>query len=230
MAETASSLSNALEIRTYETLAPQWAQTKFNLGGVYSALEEWQKAAKCYADGLKVFPHSQEIINQVSYIYHERLFEFEKAYEMDTILIKKLGIGDLSTSVNYIEKQFTTSRFEDMDEGISNLLAALKNDDQKNYIILIAFDIAGRLSRNQNDRIPKKLDDLIFSLQKQPEKFNLGWVFDGTKHYINSSSKIVNTNRLWLIAFFSALEEKNRDAILEKLQQLNNDIGADGSI
>ena len=219
LAEAVKAYRNALEIRTYETLPPQWAQTKYNLTEAYCLLEEWQKAADCYTDCLNVYPNSRGIIYNVSAIYHERLFDFDKAYEMDTFLIENLGLKDLSTLINYVEKKFTTGRFKEMEKYISKMHLKINKGDE-HYTALVVFDIACCLVRNNNALISKKLDELILYIEHQPEEFNLGWTFDGTKHFINTSQKIQDTDRQWLISFFSALEGKNRDAILEKLRQL----------
>ena len=141
---------------------------------------------------------------------------------MDAILIKlikELGIDDLSVEMNFIEKQFTTGRFKDMEKRISNLLPTLKKNDVE-FGIITTFDIAGCMVGNKKNQIPKKLKTIISSIQSQSKKFNVGWIFDGTKHFIKTTSEISDNHRQWLASLFSALEENNRDDILEKLRQL----------
>jgi hypothetical protein len=143
---------------------------------------------------------------------------------MDTLLIKKLGIQNLSSLMEYTEKMFTTSRFEEMHKSVANLLSAIKKEDLRSYIVLVAFDIAGYMAENKPDKIPEKFNKLILSLQNQSEDFYLhGWTFNGTKHYVQTSPKLREKNRQWLVSFFSALEEKNRSAMVDKLRKLEND-------
>jgi len=220
LAEAVNAFNLALEIRTYETLPPQWAQTKYNLGQAYYLLKKWQKAADCYTDCLKVYPDELEIIYDLSLIYHDRLFDFEKAYELNTRLIENPGLKELSTSMSYLEKKFTTGRFEDMEKQISQLHLKINRGDEY-YTILMVFDIACGLVRNNKTQISGKLAELISYIENQPAEFNLGWTFDGTKHFIDTSQHIQDRDRQGLVSFFSALEGKNRDAILEKLRQLN---------
>ncbi len=182
-------------------------------------MKKWQKAADCYTDCLKVYPDELEIIYDLSFIYHDRLFDFEKAYELDTRLIENPGLKELSTSMNYLEKKFTTGRFEDMEKQISQLHLKINRGDEY-YTILMVFDIACGLVRNNKTQISGKLAELISYVENQPAEFNLGWTFDGTKHFIDTSQHIQDRDRQGLVSFFSALEGKNRDVILEKLRQL----------
>jgi tetratricopeptide (TPR) repeat protein len=221
--EAVSAFNNALEIRTYKTLALQWAQTHYNLGQAYDSLEEWKNAATCYTQVLKVYSDSVDIINRIGFIYHERLFQFDNAYEMDAVLVNELNIDALSVFSNFMEKHFTTGRFDEMEKRITAVLLKLENGDEY-YAPLVAFDIAGRLARNQRNQVLAKIDKLSLSIRTQPEEYAMGWVFDGTKHFISTTSKIPDSNRQWLISFFSALEEKKRDVILSKLNRLKKNL------
>jgi len=63
---------------------------------------------------------------------------------------------------------------------------------------------------------------LIAEVANQPEDFNVKWSFEGVKHFINDAEKLIDS-RNWLLELFKTFEEKNRNAIVDSLKQLQND-------
>jgi hypothetical protein len=54
----------------------------------------------------------------------------------------------------------------------------------------------------------------------QPDSFKVGWLFEGTKHFISTNEKLARY-REWLLQFFAAIEIKEgREAILAALRQV----------
>ena len=56
LAAAIAAFKQALEVRTYEHLPLDWAQTQNNLAKTYFYLEDWLNVAECYANVLKVYP------------------------------------------------------------------------------------------------------------------------------------------------------------------------------
>ena len=83
LAEAVAAYRQALEVRTRETLPPQWAQTSQNLAEAYMALEDWPNAAASYANVLQVYPDREKAYRAASGLYHNVLFQFPEAFALN---------------------------------------------------------------------------------------------------------------------------------------------------
>ena len=192
----------ALLVRTREHLSPQWARTENNLAETYWALKDWPNAAKSYANVLEIYPDYQVAYQRASVLSHEVLFKFPEAFALDQTWLKQHP-NDLSASVEFTEKHFTTGRFVECEQRIGPLL---DNPEVELRIksALQAIEIANLLALGKAQSVPDRLEKLREGIATQPEDFTLGWSFDGTTHFI-SQSEVLAAYRSWLLQLFTAL-------------------------
>jgi tetratricopeptide (TPR) repeat protein len=225
--EAVGALTLALEVRTFEHLPMQWAQTQNNLAETYVYLQDWPNVAASYANVLKVYPDYEKAYQTASYLYHEVLHTYPADYAAAFTLNQNWLArhpDDLSTQCDFAEKHFTTGRFAECETRIAVLLANPEIAPPVK-IALRAIEIANLLALNKAGQILEKLDLLQPAIASQPDTFKVGWTFNGTKHFISQHEPLA-PYRAWLLQFFSALEGENREAILRDLQSVRADYQA----
>jgi len=221
LAEAVAAYKAALEVRKFESLPLQWAQTQNNLAEAYYHIEYWQDSADCYRNVLKVYPDYKKAYQMAVYLLHEKLFKFYDAFVLCKEWLEKHP-DDVSERAQFAENCFTTARFDDSSKQIKLLLS--KHDLEPSVrIALRAINIGNMVAMNDPNLAKNlEMETLIAEVANQPEDFNVEWTFNGVKHFINEAEKLID-NRNWLLEFFKSFEEKNRNAIVDVLKQLQND-------
>lgn len=219
--EAVKAFNNALQVRTFKYFPLQWAKTYKNLADTYYAMQDWADAAKSYCKVLKVFKKDNEAYERASYIYHEKLFQFDKAYSLSYYWVSILENVNTSSMNKFIETHFTTARFKKAEEIVAELLPKWNHNDFF-YIPLCSIEIANLVALKKTDMISGKIDTLISAIKQKPEDYTIGWTFIGTKHFIKNSEQLKPDSQ-WLLSFFTAIEGPNRDAIVKGLQDVLKD-------
>ncbi|MFH2043768.1 MAG: tetratricopeptide repeat protein [Pseudomonadota bacterium] len=209
---------NALEVRTYKYLPLQWAKTYKNMAETYYLMEDWANAATCYSKVLKVYRKDYTAYERASYLYHERLFQFDKAYGLSFYWIVKLENVNTSSLSQFIETHFTTARFEKAEEILEEVLPKWNSNDPF-YIPLCIIEIANLVALKKNDAVSDNIDELVSVIKQQPADFTIGWSFNGVKHFIKNSEKLKPDSKR-LLSFFAAVEGPDRDTIIKRLQNV----------
>ena len=222
LSQAVTAYREALKVYKFETLPYYWAQTQGNLASAYLAMENWKGAVECYENVLKFDPNNETAYLQASSIYHDKLYEFEKAYQLDFKWVNEQKHNDLISLSNFIEKHFTTARFTAADKMLSSVFTQIKPDDRL-YIPLCVIEIANLKALNKEEAVKAKLANLIEAVKKQPADYRVDWTFSGTRHFVETSDKVVG-QRKWLLRFLDAVERENRDKINEGLYVLLSEL------
>ena len=207
LGEAVSAYRAALEVRTREQLPQQWAMTQNNLAKVYILLKQWQEAAGSYANVLTLYPNYEAGYQALASIYHERVFEYEKAFGLHR---KWLAQFPQETSVlpDFAETHFTTERFTEFSERIKPLLADAELSASAK-IALHMIEVANLLALDKAAHVPNALTVISKSIAEQKADFQIGWSFSGTLHFINQKERFVRY-RAWLNQFFGIAQGENR--------------------
>ena len=150
-----------------------------------------------------------EAYQRANWLYHEKLSDFGAAFALTRQWLERHP-EDLFAQGDFAERHFTTGRFVEAKERLTALLANPELDPQIR-IALQALEIATLLALN--DPVPQRLERLRAAVQSQPQDFQVGWSFAGSKHFIATDPRLA-PRRAWLQTLFTALEGENRDAIL----------------
>jgi tetratricopeptide (TPR) repeat protein len=217
LGEAVDAYRAALQVRTREALPQQWATTQNNLAMTYVRLRNWLGAAESFLNVLTLNPDDKQAYANASALYHDRLFRFEEAFALNQKWLARHP-EDVSAQADFAEKQFTTGRFPECEQRINALLAK-PEVPAKTKTALRAIEIANLLALNQAGQVPGKIDALIDEVSRQPATFEVDWVFDGTRHFINQNEKLL-PYRAWLGQLFDALHSKDRDAMLKAFQEV----------
>jgi tetratricopeptide (TPR) repeat protein len=216
LSQAVETYRQALTVRTREQLPQDWAQTQNNLANAYFLLRNWLDAAESYANVLTVYPDEEEAYTRASALYHDVLFKFDKAFALNQQWLARHP-DDISAQADFAEKHFTTARFDECERRINALLVKPEVSGSTKSA-LRAIEIADLLALNQADKIPARMEALITEIARQPAEFKVGWVFDGTKHFIGQNEKL-SPYREWLVKLFDAIGGKDRETIFKGLQE-----------
>jgi tetratricopeptide (TPR) repeat protein len=216
LSQAVETYRQALTVRTREQLPQDWAQTQNNLANAYFLLRNWLDAAESYANVLTVYPDEEEAYTRASALYHDVLFKFDKAFALNQQWLARHP-DDISAQADFAEKQFTMARFDECERRINALLVKPEVSSSTKSA-LRAIEIADLSAFNQADKIPARMEALITEIARQPAEFKVGWVFDGTKHFIGQNEKL-SPYREWLVKLFDAIGGKDRETIFKGLQE-----------
>jgi tetratricopeptide (TPR) repeat protein len=207
----------ALEVRTRELLPQQWAETQNNLAGAYSQLHDWSSGAEAYTNVLTLDPNNEGAYRGAVYLYHEKLFKFDKAFLLHQQWLT-LHPHNISAQADFAEAHFSMGRFAECEQRINDLLA-MPEVPVSTKTALRTIDIASLLADGKTSQVPVKLDTLIADVTRQPTEFKFTWGFDGTKHFIGQNESL-SPYRGWLGQLFDALASKDRDTMLKALRDV----------
>ena len=184
------------------------AKQQFAVSQALGKQGNWVGAAKAGELALSLDPQSEDILQYVSFIDHEQLFKFERAYELDQMRIA-LGYGQ----DDFVEANLTASRFASC--------ASMAEADGRNQtearlkIVMLSLQYACLFAeRNVMSLVAgAELRRQISGLQK------VGWTFNGTEHFVLTNSAFAPNGRVWA-ALFQALTNGDEKTALEALTAL----------
>ena len=215
LAQAVAAYRAALEVRTKESLAPQWAQTHNNLAEAALALEDWEQVVTSYGNVMELYPDYGEAYSMTIAVLHEKLFRYGEAFGLNQQWLEGHP-EDLSGQMNFAEAHLTTGRFSEAEQRFAELLNGSELDAQAT-IPLTLLSVVSRVGQNKMDSAAGQLHDIRGLLVKQPEDFLLGWSFEGTKHFIGQDEAFVNL-RDWLVPLLEAFSGKPCDEMLAAVE------------
>jgi tetratricopeptide (TPR) repeat protein len=223
LGESVTALREALKVRTREQLPQEWATTQNNLGEAHFLLGEahfllknWQDAAVSFDNALVLYPSDKQIYQSLSSIYHDRLFEYAKAFDLHQKWLSRFP-QDTSVLADFAETHFTTGRFPEFSQRIKPLLTDTKLSPSAK-IALQMIEVAKLLALDNADQVSAALAEILKTISDQKADFQINWSFSGTLNFINLQEKFASY-RPWLNRFFSAAQEENRDATVKALRE-----------
>jgi tetratricopeptide (TPR) repeat protein len=213
--EALDAFQSALEVRTRRDLPLQWAETHANLAKIYTAVGEWAESAESLQNVLLEFTNDSQAHAELGWIYHDRLFDFQAAFTLESNWIAKHP-GDVLTRENLAEAVFTLGRFGDAETQLTELLAN-SNVETRARVTLLALDAAVLLVEQKRDQAISTLEGLINLISAQPAEFSVNWQWEGTIHFIENDVRL-KPLRSPLRQLFGAFNGSNREAILAALR------------
>jgi tetratricopeptide (TPR) repeat protein len=211
LAAAVAAYRQALEVQTREHLPQDWAQTQYCLAQAYLGLKSWLNAATSFAQLLQVYPDDEEAYYAAHVLYHEKLFAFEEAFALSRQWLRRHS-ADVEAQSQFAEQCLTTGRFAEAAEYFASLLAD-STLEPRLKVPLQALEIVARLALHPNEPISEQLQCLRVTITGQAKNFSLGWTFGGVKHFVGQEARLT-PYRAWLLKLFTALEKKDREAML----------------
>ncbi|HEX5701854.1 MAG TPA: hypothetical protein VFX97_01390 [Pyrinomonadaceae bacterium] len=214
--EALTAYHTALKVITRED-PHQWAAVLINLGLAHLLLGEASAAAEAFANVLTVDTGNKAVFGEASRLYHEVLFDFDKAFLLNQNWLANHPL-DILVQADFAEAHFSIGRFADCRDRINALLAH-PDLPVRTKTALRAIEIASLLAESKAGQIGPKVDELIAEVARQPPGFKVEWSFAGTQHFINQNEKL-SPYRVWLAQLFGALAIEDRELLLKALQNV----------
>jgi tetratricopeptide (TPR) repeat protein len=203
----------ALEVRTKEALPKDWTQTQNNLGNALFHLGDFSAAANAYESVLEISPEDNNILQVVVVVYHEKLFNFDRALEFAARAFKVDPSPE--NRLDLVEAELTASRFTNCIE----LSQSLKESELEAKLLPVSDVLklgcqwgAGKIADAR--ATSKKLEGEAASLQKST------WSTEGDRHYLATAPAFERGRAAW-IALFQSLEDGDGKAMAAALRQLD---------
>ena len=203
---------SALVVYTKADLPQDWARTQLNLGIVLEHKKDYSDAAEAQELALEVYPDRQDLFEHLSDIYHDHLFRFEQAYELDerrTHLDSSIG-----TRMDFLEASLTADHFA----GCLQQAAAIQDQNLPITLLLVrnVIKFACQWGAGQKADAQGTMRDLLVESAQSPQK---GWDFTGTLHYLATSPVFAPGRDSW-IALFTGIQNGDSAGMTAALHQL----------
>lgn len=203
-AELKNDLSTDVKTAPNEAAQPQYA-----LAQSLEQQKKYAEAADAAEAALRLDPNSIDIMDFAESIYHDKLFRFDRAYELNARRVE-MGFGGR----DFVEKQLTTGRFE---ECAAMATAVREGATEKTTRIIVSSIGFACLTAEQKPeaahaaghRLRKEVQDLGY--------FN--WSFAGTKHFVSTNPAFAGKASQW-VSLFEALEHSDEKKVLAALTAL----------
>jgi tetratricopeptide (TPR) repeat protein len=198
----------ALQVFSKDFVGNNWAYTQNGLAKAYYNLQRWQEAAAAEESAISLYPESSEALARATSIYHEHLFQFDRAFELNT---RRVSLGEGQD--DFIQNHLTTARFSDCASKASDRLTQVTDLHTKLVLTTIRLACLSATPGPADARTTAASDIFtqIHNLQKT------GWTFSGAKHFLAQHPAFAPHSSDW-VHLFEALEEgdepKARTALL----------------
>jgi tetratricopeptide (TPR) repeat protein len=190
---------------------PNSADVYIYLARVLNQQQKWKEVLDAAEKALKIDPDSLDALNIAETIEHDRLFQFEPAYELGK---RRADLGSQDGEYDFVEANLSVKRFDEC----ARLAVLSRDTTPKSRIntIMSSFEFACLSAEKKTDAAltaGKRLRTEVAGLQK------IGWTFTGTNHFISDSPEFAGKAPDW-INLFDALENGDEKKALAALKAL----------
>ncbi len=219
--EAAERFESAAEV--YAAEDPElWLIARDHLAYTFQLLGRYHEAAAVLGEVLEKGPDFRQGRYRLRLLWQDFLYEFEQAFLITEDWAARHP-GDLLGQIYLTENLFTTERFEGCYQhalwmqGESGVL-------DPEQVALRGYEIAAlRALGRPSSEIGSRLRRLIAMIAGLPEDFTTGWSFRGTEHFIRETPRL-RSDRAWLQRLFEALRAPGRDAMVQGLRGLEDEL------
>ena len=212
LAQAVDNYRAALEVRTKADLPQDWAMTQTNLAQAFALQGDWAGAATAAEHVLELYPEDATHLHLAGSVYHDRLFEFAKAFEFNQRL---LNVDNSSGArVGFAEKHLTTARFSECLTRWSELKDS--EIDQEYFNVRDSLRFACEFGAGEADAASGSAGALLKAAQSLQKT---SWNFRGTKHFVASHPAFSAAKTAW-VKLFESLENGDGPGLAEAVRTI----------
>ncbi len=203
---------NSLEVYTETDDPSDWAAAHTGIAAADSAEKNYAAAAAEEELALHATPDSVVILTRVSTIYHEDLFQFDKALADDQHRAQLDPSPE--NKMDLLEAELTAAQFDACIQQAAGLADSVLDPSQ--IVVRDALNFACQnASGNKSSTLAseKSLASLATTLKKY------SWTFTGTLDFLSNSPAFATGRSSW-IALFTALQSGDGAGMTAALHQL----------
>ena len=205
----------ALEVFTKADMPQDWAKVEHNLAKALEVEGDFAGAAKAIDAALEAFPNDTSFLQTGVSIYHDDLYNYDRAYELTDRWVKAEASPDAKLSM--VEEELTTSRFEDCAKKAASIDdAALPNPAGPYALIRDTMKLTCQWGAGEKLAAQQTAQALLL---KSGQLQNVGWGVEGTRHFLGASTAFDAGRTSWT-GLFNSLETGDGAAMAAALHQL----------
>lgn len=192
-----------------------WAVTE-----VYGLLKKPERARAQLEPLLRKFPDSPDLLGAMAHLYHEYLFEFEAAYQINRKEQESKPF-DIVAKGNLAENAVTAGHY---DEALQ-LAAAIQDEKatslQYRFVMRIVTSMA-LLGKHDYARAQLEVGRFISDYRATRADWDRTWLFWGSRHYVSQSPNFAAIDRELLNLMFTAMEQNRpkSDEVVNQIESL----------
>lgn len=206
----------ALEVYTKADMPQEWAMVEHNLAEALEVEGDFPGAAKAIDAALEAFPNDASFLQTGVSIYHDDLYNYDRAYELTDRWLKAEASPEARLTM--VEEDLTTSRFEDCEKQAASIDDAALPDPAGPYG-LIRDAMKMTCQWGAGERAAAQQTALALLL-KSAQLQNAGWGVEGTRHFLGASPTFEAGRASW-VGLFNSLETGDGTAMAAALHQLD---------
>ena len=214
-AQAVEAFRAALEVFTRADLPEWWAYTQDNLGKALADQGDLSDAANTFETTLEAFPADIDTLKGAVSLYHEKLYHYDRAYELAERWLKL----DPSTDarLGLLEMDLTTNRFDDCEKQAAMVDdAAFPAPAMPMVLVRDTMKMTCQWGAGQK-AAAQETEKVLMSKSAQMQQ--VGWQSPGTRHFLASSPAFEQGRSSW-IALFESLDQGDGTAMAGALLQL----------
>ena len=184
---------------------------RYSKGSDLRKLGRFQEAVDALTKGINLDPKWEWAYEHRGLIYHDDLFQFEKAYQdMKKVCeLRQCAPGDVE---NLAEAAFTAGRFQEARETSAKILddyenASLKDFDVSSRLTARFYVIASLLLQRDVAQAKQRLGEFASYFKANESTLKRHWNYGGTRHYLDAQPPDPATKAV-LTAMLNLLDEK----------------------
>ncbi|MGB9407967.1 MAG: tetratricopeptide repeat protein, partial [Terracidiphilus sp.] len=187
----------ALEVRTRATLPKGWAKTQDGLGYALTDQGDFTGASNAFEASLEAFPDNVGFLQGAVPIYHDKLFRYDRAYELT---VRWLKLDDSTDArLEMVEADLTTSRFEDCSKQAALIDdAAFPAPVMPMVLVRDTMKLTCQWGAGQK-AAAQETEKVLMSKSAQMQQ--VGWQSPGTRHFLASSPAFEQGRSSWIALF-----------------------------
>jgi hypothetical protein len=175
-------------------------------------LGDWKAAAEAAEDGLELYPEDTEILWRADVAYHDHLFDFSRAFELNQ---RRLKLDDSTGArLDFAERHLTTARFR---ECLARWAEFKDGEiDEKYLTARDGLRFACEVGAGELDSARKSAQVLLKTADNLSKA---DWTFAGTKHFVSTFPAFSAASASW-VKLFESLEQGDGPGLAEAVRAI----------
>lgn len=200
--ESEKAYRETLQLFTKTDYPDNWAMAQTNVGEVCAFEGNYLAAAAAFESALDVNPSDEKLLAAAAALYHDRLFRFERAFELEQ---RELKIHSSSeTRMEFIEASLTASKFPVCIQEATSITdpdaTLLEMSQATGVLIRDTIKLGCQWGAGEIHDALLTLRGLSLKTSALQKSF---WSFAGTLHFLSESPIFERARESWLQLFDS---------------------------
>lgn len=174
------------------------------LNEAYHGLGKDREAVRILEEYRQKDPSNWNILNPLEMSYHDRLFDYERAYQITADAHNRRSF-DINVETNFAEACLTTGRYDDALRVANSALTTPRiSPDQQLSMRLIS--IAALLFQGKPANAFSELGEFIRNYKSLPRDFEQTWIYAGTSRLVRNSAKLDESAKSLILSLIDILQ------------------------